>query len=112
MTSREGLNARDLTRADCDGYRIGAVVSDVSFISVTLALPPALNLADSGAFAVLLIKPHFRKPGARRSTDRAGAHQGDAGQAEGNRTQERARWLDQQAGLAHTRPDRFTDNGR
>lgn len=94
MTSREGLNARDLTRADCDGYRIGAVVSDVSFISVTLALPPALNLADSGAFAVLLIKPQFEA--GREAITRQGLVK-DAGQAEAI-AQERARWLDQQPG--------------
>jgi 23S rRNA (cytidine1920-2'-O)/16S rRNA (cytidine1409-2'-O)-methyltransferase len=35
------------------------VVSDVSFISLKLALPPALTLAASGAFAVLLVKPQF-----------------------------------------------------
>ncbi|MEQ8738930.1 MAG: TlyA family rRNA (cytidine-2'-O)-methyltransferase, partial [Hoeflea sp.] len=37
----------------------GAVVSDVSFISLRLALPPALALAAPGAFAVLLVKPQF-----------------------------------------------------
>ncbi len=55
----EGLNARDLT-ADFLGERcITALVSDVSFISLKLALPPALRLATSGCFCVLLVKPQF-----------------------------------------------------
>ncbi|MDP2119765.1 MAG: TlyA family RNA methyltransferase [Hoeflea sp.] len=55
----EGLNARDLTGDNLQGREIGAVVSDVSFISLKLALPPALALASPGAFAVLLVKPQF-----------------------------------------------------
>ena len=31
----------------------------MSFISLTLALPPALDLAQAGAGAVLLVKPQF-----------------------------------------------------
>jgi 23S rRNA (cytidine1920-2'-O)/16S rRNA (cytidine1409-2'-O)-methyltransferase len=59
VANLEGLNARDLSAAHLDGRRIGAVVSDVSFISLRLALPPALALAAPGAFAVLLVKPQF-----------------------------------------------------
>jgi 23S rRNA (cytidine1920-2'-O)/16S rRNA (cytidine1409-2'-O)-methyltransferase len=59
VTNLEGLNARELSRDHLDGHEIGAVVSDVSFISLKLALPPALALAASGAFAVLLVKPQF-----------------------------------------------------
>ena len=59
ITNLEGLNARDLDRAYLGGHNIGAVVSDVSFISLKLALPPALALAAAGAFAVLLVKPQF-----------------------------------------------------
>lgn len=59
VTSLEGLNARDLIARDLDGREIGALVSDVSFISLRLALPPALGLASPGAFAVLLVKPQF-----------------------------------------------------
>jgi 23S rRNA (cytidine1920-2'-O)/16S rRNA (cytidine1409-2'-O)-methyltransferase len=54
----EGLNARDLTAAHVD-RPIRAVVSDVSFISLKLALPPALGLAASGAWLVALVKPQF-----------------------------------------------------
>lgn len=55
----EGLNARALTRADLAGRAVDFVVSDVSFISLKLALPPALNLAEPGAICVLLVKPQF-----------------------------------------------------
>jgi 23S rRNA (cytidine1920-2'-O)/16S rRNA (cytidine1409-2'-O)-methyltransferase len=34
-------------------------VADVSFISLKLALPPALQLAASGAWLVALVKPQF-----------------------------------------------------
>ena len=59
MSVHEGLNARDLTRAHLRGERIGAIVSDVSFISLRLALPPALALAEPGAWGVFLVKPQF-----------------------------------------------------
>lgn len=59
VTVREGLNARDLTVADLAGHRPDMLVSDVSFISLTLALPPALDLAAPGALGVLLVKPQF-----------------------------------------------------
>lgn len=59
VTNLQGLNARDLQRDHLDGHEIGAIVSDVSFISLKLALPPALTLAAPGAFAVLLVKPQF-----------------------------------------------------
>lgn len=59
VSNLEGLNARDLTRDHLEARSVGAVVSDVSFISLKLALPPALDLAAPGAFAVLLVKPQF-----------------------------------------------------
>lgn len=59
VASIEGLNARDLTAADLGGRLPDFVVSDVSFISLKLALPPALELAKPGAKAVLLVKPQF-----------------------------------------------------
>lgn len=55
----EGLNARDLTAADLSGRLPDFIVSDVSFISLKLALPPALALAGAGARALLLVKPQF-----------------------------------------------------
>ncbi|HET7718159.1 MAG TPA: TlyA family RNA methyltransferase [Bauldia sp.] len=54
----EGVNARDLGPEHI-GDPIDAVVSDVSFISLRLALPPALALASPGAWGVFLVKPQF-----------------------------------------------------
>ncbi len=59
MTNIEGLNARELSLAHLGGRSVSVVVSDVSFISLKLALPPALDLAMPGSFAVLLVKPQF-----------------------------------------------------
>ena len=59
VTLLEKLNARDLRAEHLGGRRIEAVVADVSFISLRLALPPALSLAASGAWGVFLVKPQF-----------------------------------------------------
>ena len=56
---REGLNARALTTADIDGEVPDFLVCDVSFISLKVALPPALRLAAPGAMGVFLVKPQF-----------------------------------------------------
>ncbi len=55
---REKLNARHLTRADIPDP-IDLCVIDVSFISLTLILPPALALLSPSAVIVPLIKPQF-----------------------------------------------------
>lgn len=70
VTSIEGLNARFLTQDDIDGREISFIVSDVSFISLKLALAPALDLATSSAFAVLLVKPQFEA--GREAISKAG----------------------------------------
>jgi 23S rRNA (cytidine1920-2'-O)/16S rRNA (cytidine1409-2'-O)-methyltransferase len=54
----ERTNARDLTGAEVP-EPVGLITADVSFISLTLALPPALALAGEGARLVALIKPQF-----------------------------------------------------
>jgi 23S rRNA (cytidine1920-2'-O)/16S rRNA (cytidine1409-2'-O)-methyltransferase len=59
VRSHEGLNARDLTRDHLAGDRIEAIVSDLSFISLRLALPPALALVEANAWGVFLVKPQF-----------------------------------------------------
>lgn len=59
VRSIEDLNARDLSEGHLDGTAPQIVVADVSFISLRLALPPALALAAPGAAAVLLVKPQF-----------------------------------------------------
>jgi len=58
VTSIEGLNARDLG-AEHLAHPVDLVVCDVSFISLKLALPPALDLAEEGAHLVALVKPQF-----------------------------------------------------
>ena len=59
VTLLESLNARDLTEVHLGGRTIGAVVADLSFISLKLALPPALGIAAPGAWGVFLAKPQF-----------------------------------------------------
>ena len=58
VTSIEGLNSRDLT-AEHLGREIGIIVCDVSFISLKLALPAALDLVQTGTRLIALIKPQF-----------------------------------------------------
>jgi 23S rRNA (cytidine1920-2'-O)/16S rRNA (cytidine1409-2'-O)-methyltransferase len=58
VTGFENLNARELTRAHVPD-NVNLIVSDVSFISLTLALPPALSLMLPGADLLALIKPQF-----------------------------------------------------
>jgi 23S rRNA (cytidine1920-2'-O)/16S rRNA (cytidine1409-2'-O)-methyltransferase len=55
----EGINARALSLDHVTPHSIDCVVSDVSFISLKLALPPALSIAAPGAFCLLLVKPQF-----------------------------------------------------
>ncbi|WP_037469497.1 TlyA family RNA methyltransferase [Sinorhizobium fredii] len=59
VTNIEGLNARAMTADDIGNRTITFIVSDVSFISLKLALPPALSLAEPGARCILLVKPQF-----------------------------------------------------
>lgn len=54
----EGLNARDLAARHLPEPP-AVVTADLSFISLTLALPPALALAAPGAIGVFLVKPQF-----------------------------------------------------
>jgi len=58
IISMEGLNARHLTR-DHIPDDVDLIVSDVSFISLKLALPPVLQLAAPKAQLIALIKPQF-----------------------------------------------------
>jgi 23S rRNA (cytidine1920-2'-O)/16S rRNA (cytidine1409-2'-O)-methyltransferase len=58
VVSLERCDARTLTR-DRIPDPIGAIVADVSFISLEKALPPALALAAPGAWLIALIKPQF-----------------------------------------------------
>ena len=55
---REGFDARQVTRATIPDP-INAVVADVSFISLTKALGPALALTEPLGWLIALIKPQF-----------------------------------------------------
>ena len=56
VTVLERVNARTLTELP---FAPELVVCDVSFISVTIALPPVLGLAAPGWEALVLVKPQF-----------------------------------------------------
>ena len=58
VTSREGFNARYMTADDLP-YRPAFAVTDVSFISLTLILPPMAAVLAEGGGIVALIKPQF-----------------------------------------------------
>lgn len=94
VTAVEGLNARDLSASDLGGKAPDFLVCDVSFISLTIALPPALILAAPGARGVFLVKPQFE---AGREAIGKGGILRDA--AEGPRIADKLRlWLDAQPG--------------
>jgi 23S rRNA (cytidine1920-2'-O)/16S rRNA (cytidine1409-2'-O)-methyltransferase len=58
VVSLENCDARQLSRAIVPEL-VAAIVADMSFISLTKALTPALALAAPGAWLVALIKPQF-----------------------------------------------------
>ena len=78
VTVLERVNARRLTELP---FQPELIVCDVSFISVTKALPPVLSLAAPRWVALVLVKPQFeagrgeavegRRPRSRRATTRA-----------------------------------------
>ena len=55
---REGLNGR-LLSPELIGTRVQLAVVDVSFISLTLILPPMFACVETGGVAIALIKPQF-----------------------------------------------------
>ncbi len=58
VVSLEGRDARSLTKAEVP-EAVGAIVADISFISLTKALPVPLSFAAPEAWLVALIKPQF-----------------------------------------------------
>jgi 23S rRNA (cytidine1920-2'-O)/16S rRNA (cytidine1409-2'-O)-methyltransferase len=58
VLSLEGLNARDLSAREIP-EPVDIVTADVSFISLTKALPGPMRLAAPGADLVALVKPQF-----------------------------------------------------
>lgn len=94
ITMVEKLNARDLTAAHLGERQPDFIVCDVSFISLKLAMPPALELAARGAHCVLLVKPQFE---AGRGAIGKGGLLRNAGDGE-RIADDLARWLDSCAG--------------
>ena len=58
VRSRERVNARYLTGEDLP-EKVGVMVIDVSFISLTQVLPTALAFLEPGGLLVALVKPQF-----------------------------------------------------
>jgi 23S rRNA (cytidine1920-2'-O)/16S rRNA (cytidine1409-2'-O)-methyltransferase len=58
VISLEGINARELSASQIT-MPPQAIVADVSFISLKLALPNALAMAAPGAWLAALVKPQF-----------------------------------------------------
>lgn len=58
VVSRENYNVRHLNKEDVPDP-VDLIVADVSFISLTLVLPPAFQTLKPGGQAVVLIKPQF-----------------------------------------------------
>ncbi len=98
----EGINARDLDEAmiAINGTTpdIGIVVSDVSFISLKLALPSALEIARSGAECILLVKPQFEA--GKDNIGKGGLLK--LPELGPKIAQDLANWLDHQPGWHHT----------
>jgi 23S rRNA (cytidine1920-2'-O)/16S rRNA (cytidine1409-2'-O)-methyltransferase len=89
VISLEHLNARDLTEKHIGGQRPQAIVADVSFISLKLALPPALAMAEKGAWLVALVKPQFEA--GKENIGKGGIVKDEAAQQ--SALDEIARWL-------------------
>lgn len=88
VSNIEGFNARDLTSDDLP-FRPEFVVSDVSFISLTLALPSSLVLARRPAAGVFLVKPQFEA--GRQAIGKGGLVEETTGRAAAERIRD---WLD------------------
>lgn len=58
VTSLEGVNVRGLTTGETGGA-VGLVVADLSFISLTVALPALLGVAAPDADLLVMVKPQF-----------------------------------------------------
>ena len=58
VVSRENFNVRHMQPTDVT-EPVDLIVADVSFISLTLVLPPAFQVLKAGGAAVVLIKPQF-----------------------------------------------------
>lgn len=55
---QENFNVRHM-KPEHIGENVDVIVADVSFISLTLVLPPAIDLLKPGGNAIVLVKPQF-----------------------------------------------------
>ena len=88
VMSLEGTNARRISKRDIP-ENPQAIVADVSFISLKLVLPKALELAENGAWLVALVKPQFEV--GRENVGKGGIVKSEAAQKAV--LAEIARWL-------------------
>ncbi|HEY2123334.1 MAG TPA: TlyA family RNA methyltransferase [Chthoniobacterales bacterium] len=58
VDAREGVNARNLSQ-ELIGTQVQLATVDVSFISLTLILPPMFSCVQQGGAVIALIKPQF-----------------------------------------------------
>ena len=79
VTSHEGFNARYMKPEDLP-YAPAFAVTDVSFISLTLILPPMAEVLAPGGGIVALIKPQFEA--GREQVEHGGVVRSDAVRAE------------------------------
>ncbi|MGC6517238.1 MAG: TlyA family RNA methyltransferase [Candidatus Puniceispirillaceae bacterium] len=75
VTMHEKCNARDLSQHHIT-LPVDIIVCDVSFISLVLALPAAMDMALPGAHMIALIKPQFEV--GRQGLDKGGIVKDDA----------------------------------
>ncbi len=59
VTSYERINARQVTLVELGAAAFDLAVMDLSFISLTLVLPAAIELVKPGGQLVMLVKPQF-----------------------------------------------------
>ncbi len=59
VTCLEGVNARNLSKSAVAARRFDLIVGDLSFISLTLVLPPLPTLLVDDGDMLLLVKPQF-----------------------------------------------------
>lgn len=74
----EHCNARHL-QPDALPEKVGLITADVSFISLTLVLPPAAQLLTDGGMILALIKPQFEL--SREEVGRGGVVRDDVARA-------------------------------
>ena len=107
VVSLERCDARSLDRTRIP-EPVGAIVADVSFISLTKALPAALALAAEPAWLVALIKPQFEA--GRAAVGRGGIVRDAAARARAVALVQD--WVAAQAGWQRGGRDPFADRRR